>query len=260
MNYESIIVESAGAVGWLTVNRPAQLNALNAAVLREMQAGVEQLANTDGVRAIVLTGSGAKAFIAGADIKAMAAMDAVQAAAFVRLGHACMNAIERAPQPVIAMVNGFALGGGCEVALACDFIIASENAKLGLPEVTLGLFPGFGGTQRLLKLVGKARALELICTGRQLTAQEACEWGVVNRVVPQAELRGVVEALAGQIANNSPAAVRAAKKVIVQGLEGGLSAGLAAEQAAFPECFTTSDCKEGLTAFVERRVAQFTGR
>lgn len=260
MQYENIIVDGAGPVGWLTVNRPQQLNALNAAVLREMQAGVEQLANTDGVRALVLTGSGAKAFIAGADIKAMAAMDAAQAKNFVQLGHACMNAIERTPQPVIAMVNGFALGGGCEVALACDFIIASENAKLGLPEVTLGLFPGFGGTQRLLKLVGKARALELICTGRQLTAQEACAWGVVNRVVPQAELRGVVEALAVQIAKNSPAAVRAAKKVILQGLEGGLSAGLAAEQAAFPECFTTDDCTEGLAAFVERRAAQFTGR
>ncbi len=256
----NLLLETKDHIAWITINRPQQMNALNAETLQEIRAAVEECAAQAEVRVLVLTGAGDKAFVAGADIKAMAAMEFEQAQAFCRLGHACMNAIERAPKPVIAMVNGFALGGGCELALACDWIYASDNARFALPEVTLGLFPGFGGTQRLARIVGKAKALELICSGRQLMAAEASAWGIVNKVVPFSELRGAVEQLAVTIARNSPAAIALAKEAVLGGCNGGLQAGLDLEQQIFPRCFQTQDRVEGLQAFVEKRKPNFTGR
>jgi enoyl-CoA hydratase len=247
-------------VAWITINRPEQLNALNAETLQDLTAAVRTAGDDETVRVVVITGAGEKAFIAGADIKAMAQMDVAGAQEFGQIGHACMNTIASTPKPVIAMVNGFALGGGCEVALACDFIYASENAVFGLPEVTLGLFPGFGGTQRLLGLVEKAKAMELIFTGRKLTAQEACEWGVVNRVVAQPELRATVEQLAKTIAANSPTAIRVAKHLMVTGEDLSLTDGLLNELKEFPTCFSSVDRTEGLQAFLERRKPAFTGK
>lgn len=258
--FANLLLHIEQHIAWITINRPQQLNALNADVLRELTTAVETCGRDPGVRVLVITGACEKAFVAGADIKAMAAMDAAQALDFCALGHRCMDTIAATPQPVIAMVNGFALGGGCELALACDFIYAADTARFALPEVTLGLFPGFGGTQRLTRVVGKAKALELICSGRQLKAQDAYEWGVVNRVVPAAELKPTVAALAAQIAQNSPAAIRLAKAVTLQAGERTLHDGLQHEQATFPECFHTDDRREGLAAFVEKRKPHFTGR
>lgn len=255
-----LLVHHDHGVAWMTINRIAQLNALNSAVLHALIAAVEECRRTPTVRVIVLTGAGDKAFVAGADIQAMAAMDAAQAREFCALGHRCMDGIAAAPQPVVAMVNGFALGGGCELALACDIIVAAEGAQFGLPEVSLGLFPGFGGTQRLPRLVGRARAMELICSGRRVSAAEACAWGLVNRVVNATDLKPTVAALATQIAANSPTAVRLAKTLIAQASEGSLRDGLEREQAAFPQCFHTADRHEGLAAFLEKRKPQFTGR
>lgn len=260
MELKNVILKNEEGIGWLIVNRPEQLNALNADTLRDITDGMRDLSTRSSVRVIILTGAGDKAFIAGADIKAMADMTAAQADEFVHLGHTCMDTIQNTPQPVIGMVNGYALGGGMEVALACDFLVASNNVRLGLPEVTLGLFPGFGGTQRLLRLVGRSRTMELISTGRQLNADEALAWGIVNRVVDSNELKNVVLEIATKISANSPVAIRTAKKVILAGCEKGLSDGLAAERDAFPQCFETGDCKEGLNAFLERRKPAFVGK
>ncbi|MBI2342811.1 MAG: enoyl-CoA hydratase/isomerase family protein [Deltaproteobacteria bacterium] len=260
MNDPHLLIDIHDGIGWITVNRPVQLNALNAEILHALRAAMESLGANAEVRVVVLTGAGEKAFIAGADIRAMQAMDAEAARAFCRLGHACMSNIAALPKPVIAMVNGFALGGGLETALACDWIVAVEHAQFGLPEVTLGLFPGFGGTQRLRHAVGKARAMELIFTGRRLTAREAHAWGLVNTVVPAAELRNTVLDVARAIMANSPAAIRLAKRALLQGLNMGLSDGLHYEEEQFPKCFERDDCVEGLTAFVEKRRPVFTGK
>lgn len=255
----NILTEVVGNTGWLTINRPAQLNALSSETLQELIDGMKALRENSAVRVIVVTGAGEKAFVAGADIRAMRDMDAAAAETFATLGHACMRTLETTRQPVIAMVNGFALGGGCELALACDFIYAADSAVFGLPEVSLGLFPGFGGTQRLARMVGRAKAMEMIYTGRKLAAAEALAWGMVNAVVPASELRGVVETLAGKIARNSPFAIGLAKELIVGGGDAGLEGGLALERAAFGRCFESADCREGLTAFLEKRKAEFTG-
>lgn len=259
IKFQNIHITVQGAVGWLTISRPQQLNALNADVLQEIIDGVKELRERPEVCVVVLTGAGDKAFVAGADIKAMQAMDGRTAEKFVKLGHDCMRVLELTRQPMIAMVNGFALGGGMELALACDFIYAAETAVFGLPEVTLGLFPGFGGTQRLFRVIGRARALELITTGRRLDAHEALAWGIVNRVVPFAQLRAEVEKTAQAIAANSPRAIGLAKQVVIRGGDVGLGAGLALEREVFPRCLASEDAKEGLKAFLEKRKPVFKG-
>lgn len=260
MNYELLSVTVESSVAWITITREPQLNALNAQLLGELTEAVTSLDADSAVRCMVITGSGPKAFCAGADIKAMQQMSFEDAGEFVALGQRCMNTIDTAQTPIIGMVNGFALGGGAELALACHFLYASDNARFGLPEVTLGLFPGFGGTQRLLRAVGKGRTNDLIMTGRVIRADKAAQWGIFNDVVSQDELHATVTALAQSIVKNSPVAIRVAKKLIRGGADQALTEGLASEQKAFPDCFLSQDTKEGLAAFVEKRAANFPGQ
>ncbi|PIR21074.1 MAG: hypothetical protein COV45_02790 [Deltaproteobacteria bacterium CG11_big_fil_rev_8_21_14_0_20_47_16] len=252
-----IRVEKEGPIATVIVDRQPALNALNADVLSELTATFERLAADDSTRVVLLTGAGDKAFVAGADIAAMQKMSPADADKFIRLGQDCMDAIADAPMPVIAVVNGFALGGGCELALACDWIIASNKSVFGLPEVSLGLYPGFGGTQRLTRLVGPARAKELIFTGRRLKAEEAVAWGIVNQMVPHEGLKMAAEVVAKQIADNSQFAIRAAKRSISQGMDLPIHEGMTVEREGFTELFDHPDRVEGLTAFLEKRKANF---
>ena len=260
MVFVHIITEVRGAMGLLTLNRPKQLNALNAEIMQEITEAAREFERDPHVHVVVVTGSGEKAFAAGADIKAMQAMDFAAAAEFGRIGHVCMSTLEELAKPVIAAVNGYALGGGAELTLACDFIYAADSAQFALPEVKLGLFPGWGGTQRLTRIVGRPKANELIFTGRRLSAQEAWQWGFVNRVVPKVELMAAVEKVVDEITQNAPLAIQCAKRVIRQSCQVGLQEGLVYERSMFPECFRTADAKEGLTAFVEGRPAKFSGK
>ena len=246
-----------GALSILTIHRPEKLNALNALVLHEMRLAIEELRGRHETRVLVVTGAGEKAFVAGADISEMSAMRLEEARAFARSGHVTLDALEQLPVPVIAAVNGFALGGGCEIALACDFIYAAENAKFGQPEVKLGVIPGFGGTQRLLRRVGVAMAKEIVFTGRTLSAQEALAIGLVNKVVPQAELMSAVRATAAMIAEMGPLAVAEAKKVIREGEGRLLKDANTIEIEGFAGLFETADQKEGMSAFLEKRKAAF---
>ena len=237
-----------------------EMNALNQDVLKEIQACFNALSEDPEVRVAIITGAGEKAFIAGADIAAMSKMTVPEAAEFGKLGHGAMSAIDRCRKPVIAAVNGFCLGRALGLALSCDFIYASEKAKLGLPEVGLGLYPGFGGTQRLGRLVGKNIAREIIFTARILSAQEALDLGIVNRLCKPEELMTTVKAVATEIAKKGPVAVQAAKKVIHDGLDRSLKDGLHLELDDFPKLFATEDVKEGLAAFLEKRPAAFRGK
>jgi len=246
-------------VATVTVDRPERLNALDSGTLTMLLGVFEELARDESVRAVVLTGAGDRAFIAGADIVEMKEKEPAQALAFARLGQTVCAAIEAAPQPVIAAINGYALGGGCEIALACDIRLASERAVLGQPEVTLGVPPGWGGTQRLPRLIGAGLARELIYTGRRVGAEEALRIGLVNAVVPADELLDRAHELARTIARNAPVAVRLAKEAIRRGLDVDLDAGLVLEAQAFALAFSTADQKEGMTAFLERRVPEFRG-
>ena len=246
-----------GALTILTIHRPDKLNALNALVLAEIRSAVDEVRARRETRVMAITGSGEKSFVAGADIAEMQAMRLEEARAFARMGHVTLEALELLPIPVIAAVNGFALGGGCELALACDFIYASENAKLGQPEVKLGVIPGFGGTQRLLRRVGVAAARELVYTGKTIGAAEALAIGLVNRVLPQAELMNAVRATAASIATMGPLAVAEAKKVIREGEGRMLRDANTLEIEGFAGLFETADQKEGMSAFVEKRSAQF---
>jgi enoyl-CoA hydratase len=262
MTYQNIILEHAegGQVGVLTVNRPKALNALNAATLDELAHALARIAEDTAVLALLITGGGDKAFIAGADIAAMRDMSALEAHAFSELGQRVMQAIEALPIPVIALVNGYALGGGCELALACDWIIASERAAFGQPEVNLGIPPGFGGTQRLARLVGRACALELITTGRQIKADEALRMGLVNDVVPGDQLTAKGLDVARLIAAKAPVAVRVAKQAVQRGLDVDLASGCMLETSLFAVAFGTADRKEGMTAFLEKRAPKFEGK
>ena len=260
MEYKNILLSFEGAVATLTLNRPKVLNALNVETLKEIQGGVEDLRNHPEVKAVILTGAGERAFVAGADIQEMKGMNALEALSFSQLGHFTMKMIQDLDRPVIAAVNGFALGGGTELALAADFIYASEQARFGLPEVTLGVFPGFGGTQRLSRLVGKARAKELVMTGRVITAREAFEMGLVNRVVAPASLMEEARATAARIAENGAIAVRLAKRVIEAGFNLDLADACSMESYAFSLCFSTEDQTEGMSAFLEKRKPDFKGR
>ena len=261
MTYQNIILEHAEpGIYVLTVNRPQALNALNAATLDELANAIGRVAADDAARVLLVTGAGEKAFVAGADISAMRSMTALEAHAFSDKGQRVMQALEALPIPAIALVNGYALGGGCELALSCDWIIASERASFGQPEVNLGVPPGFGGTQRLARLIGRARALELITTGRQVKADEALRIGLVNAVVPAAQLTQVGIETARLIAAKAPVAVRVSKQAVQRGLDLDLANGCVLETSLFAFAFGTADRMEGMTAFLEKRPAKFEGQ
>jgi enoyl-CoA hydratase len=260
MNYQNLLLDQPEpGIYRLTVNRPAALNALNAATLAELGLAIAEVAADSGARTLLVTGAGEKAFVAGADISEMQALSADQARAFSAAGMQVMHALEALPVPVIALVNGYALGGGCELAMACDWIIASERAVFGQPEVNLGIPPGFGGTQRLTRLVGRARALELVTTARQVKADEALAIGLVTRVVPAAELLEAGLAVARTIAAKAPVAVRLAKQAVQRGQDLDLANACAHETSLFALAFATVDQQEGMRAFVEKRSARFRG-
>jgi enoyl-CoA hydratase len=260
--YETLKLTVDGAVAIVAIDRPAALNALSSTVIAELTDVVGELEISTDVRVVILTGAGEKAFVAGADIAEMHEMSPIHAQAFAQMGGALGEAIETSDKPWIAAVNGFALGGGCELALACDFIHASEQAKLGQPEVKLGVIPGFGGTQRLARRVGVAKAKELCMTGDQITAAEALRIGLVDAVWPHAELLPKVKELALKIAANGPLAVAEVKRLIHQGQSATLEHALALEQRSFGLLFATQDQREGMAAFLAKpkRAPQFKGQ
>lgn len=259
MNANIILEQTEPGIYVLTVNRPQALNALDAATLDEIAAATAQVAVAAAARVLLITGAGDKAFVAGADINAMQSMSTLEAHAFSEKGTRVMQGIEALPFPVIALVNGYALGGGCELALSCDWIIASERAVFGQPEVNLGLPPGFGGTQRLARLVGRARAIELVTTGRQVKADEALRIGLANYVVPGERLMEKGLEMARLIASKGPVAVRVAKQAVQRGLDLDLANGCVLETSLFAFAFGTADREEGMTAFLEKRTAKFKG-
>ncbi|QOR38163.1 enoyl-CoA hydratase/isomerase family protein [Billgrantia diversa] len=250
------VAEDAGVVR-LTINRPKALNALNSGVLHELETILTELETRQGLRAVLITGAGEKSFVAGADITEMREKTPEEARAFASQALRTIKRLEALPVPVVALVNGFCLGGGCELALACDWAVASDNAIFGQPEVLLGVIPGFGGTQRLPRRVGPAMALDLVTTGRKIDAQEALRIGLVNRVMPQAELEGYAEELIKQLTGNGPLAVRAAKQAVHDGMDQDLDSALALETALFAFCFSGAEQSEGMGAFVEKRKPNF---
>lgn len=260
MTFKNLLLDATLPVATLTVNRPQVLNALDKTTLDELARAVKIIGRTKGVRCAIVTGAGPKAFVAGADIAALSTMKPAAARLLAHAGHRAMTAMEASPVPFIAAVNGFALGGGFELALACDFIIASGEAQLGFPEVGLGAIPGFGGTQRLTRRIGLGRARELIYTGRLLTAEEAVLMGLVNEVTDPGALLGRAREIGMAIAARGPQAVAAAKRAIGQGADRPLAAGLALEVRLFSRLFGTADLKEGMRAFLEKRPAKFQGR
>lgn len=257
MSFQNLLCEVADGVATVTVNRPEKLNALDARTIGELAACFGELAASPAARVVVLTGAGPKAFVAGADIGELAALSAADAHALARRGQAVMDAIEHLGKPVIAAVNGFALGGGCELALACTFRWAADTAKLGLPETGLGLIPGYGGTQRLPRLVGRGRALEMILRGNMVTAPEALAMGLVNRVLPAAELMPAVAALAKEIAARSTLTLRCALDAVEGGLGTDIGAGFRQEAGLFAVAAASEDGREGCRAFMEKRPAVF---
>ena len=252
--------EARGPVAVLTLDNPGKLNALSLEILDAIDANLDAIEGDDAIRAVVITGAGEKAFAAGADIGHMREATVDEARAYGQRGHDLFNRIEGFPKPVIAAINGFALGGGCELVLACDIRLASDNARLGQPEVNLGIFPGWGGTQRLPRLTTPGFAKELIFTGRHVTANEALAAGLVNHVHPPGELLDAAVALAEEIAAKSPIAVRIAKELVNHALEGDYDESLGREVAAFGDAFATEDQREGMAAFFEKRPPNFTGR
>jgi enoyl-CoA hydratase/carnithine racemase len=256
----NVLYEKRDAIAYVTINRPKVLNALNTPTWKDMRTAFEDARDDASVRGVILTGAGDKAFIAGADIGELAQVAAFQAEQSSRFGQEVLDVIENLGKPVVAAVNGFALGGGCETAMACTIRIAADGAKFGQPEVTLGLVPGGGGTQRLPRLVGKGRALQLILSGETISAQEAYRIGLVNEVVPAAELIPRAEAVLKKIASNAPIAVKFALEATNKGLETSQSEGALLEAAYFGLCAATEDKKEGTTAFLERRAPRFQGR
>ncbi|MEE8341014.1 MAG: enoyl-CoA hydratase-related protein [Candidatus Neomarinimicrobiota bacterium] len=254
---EFIEIDVENYIGTITINRPEALNAMNRNVVAELKKAMDQCIENDLVGVIVITGAGDKAFVAGADIKSMQNMSGREALEFSREGQEMTMVIENSPKPVIAAINGFALGGGCEIALACDMRIASENAKFSQPEVALGIIPGWGGTQRLPRLIGKGRAIEMITSGKMINMDEALNIGLVNYKVDQSELMDTTYSLANAILKNGPAAVGAALKCIHLGYDKDLENGLDLELNAFAELFETDEQREGTTAFVEKRKPNF---
>ncbi len=260
MNYKNVVVEINGRIATVKVNRPEKLNALNKETIQELHEAFRSLDENAEVRAIVLTGSGEKAFVAGADIAEFAQYSIEEGAQLAAQGQEKLfDFIENLETPVIGAINGFALGGGLELAMSCHFRVASENAKMGLPEVSLGVIPGYGGTQRLPQLIGKGKAMEMIMTAAMITADEAKEYGLVNYVVPQAELLEHCYRLCEKIAKNSPVAIGKAISAVNANFTDGLN-GYKTEIKAFGYCFGTDDFKEGTTAFLEKRKPEFSGR
>lgn len=260
MEYTNLILEKNGDVAVLTINRPKALNALNADTLTELSTVLDELGRDSSVKVVILTGSGAKAFVAGADIAQMKELNPMEGRRFGQLGQATFRKIELLPQPVIAAINGFALGGGCELAMSCDIRLASETAKFGQPEVTLGLTAGFGGTQRLPRHVGKGVASELLFTGDIIDAQEAYRIGLVNHVYPADTLMEEALKLANRIAGRAPAAVQLSKSAIQRGINMDLDSAQAYEAEVFGLTFSTQDQTEGCSAFLERRKPVFEGK
>ena len=256
----NVLYEKKGAIAYVTVNRPKVLNALNKATWADLRAAFEDARDDPAVRGVILAGAGDKAFVAGADISELAHATGFEAEQSSRFGQGVLDLVENLGKPVIAAVNGFALGGGCETAMACTIRIAVDTAKFGQPEVTLGLVPGGGGTQRLPRLVGKGRALHLILSGEMITAQEAYRIGLVNELVPAADLIRRAEAILKKIASNAPIAVKFALEATNKGLETSQSEGSLLEASYFGLCAATEDKKEGTTAFLEKRAPQFHGR
>ncbi|HUK88687.1 MAG TPA: enoyl-CoA hydratase-related protein [Terriglobales bacterium] len=260
MEFQNLKFEKKDQIAYVTINRPDKLNALNMATMEELRAAFTAIRDDASVRVAIVTGAGEKAFIAGADISELAKNDPVQAKAYTHKGQSVLDLMENCGKPVIACINGYALGGGCEIAMACTLRLASENAKLGQPEVKLGIIPGYGGTQRLPRLVGRGLAMQLVLTGEQITAQEAYRIGLVNEVVPQGELIARAEAIARKIIANAPLAVQYAMEAVNHGLDMTLAEGLYLEATLFGVCCATEDKREGTTAFLEKRPAQFKGK
>jgi enoyl-CoA hydratase/carnithine racemase len=257
---ENVLYEKKGAVAYMTVNRPKVLNALNTPTWTDLRTAFEDARDDDSVRGVILTGAGEKAFIAGADISELAHATALEAEESSRFGQKVLDLIENLGKPVIAAVNGFALGGGCETAMACTIRIAVETAKFGQPEVKLGLLPGGGGTQRLPRLVGKGRALQIILSGGMISAAEAYRIGLVNEVVAAANLIASAEEILKQIAANAPVSMRLSLEAVNKGMDTSQSEGFALEASYFGLCAATEDKKEGTSAFLEKRAPQFHGR
>lgn len=258
MSYQNILSEVKAGIAYITINRPKQLNALNSETIEELNDAILKADRNADVKCMILTGADTKAFVAGADIKEFAHFNVEEGANLARDGqYLLFNLLENTATPSIAAINGFALGGGLELAMACHMRVASDNAKMGLPEVSLGVIPGYGGTQRLAQLVGKGKAMEMIATAGMLTAAEAKEWGLVNHVCTQEDLLGVCEKIASKIARNSSVAIGHAIKAVNAGFN---TAGFEAEIVEFGNCFGTEDFKEGTTAFIEKRKANFPGK
>ena len=259
-DYETIIYEFKDDIAYVTINRPNVLNALNHTVLEELKDAVIGARHDEKVRAVIITGAGDKAFVAGADITGLVDLDAITGKSFAQKAQETFNLLENLGKPVIAAINGFALGGGCELAIACTLRVASNKAKLGQPEVNLGIIPGGGGTQRLPRLIGKGRAMDLILTGRMVDAEEAMSMGLINLVVEHEDVISEAENLARTIINKGPIAVKMAMEAVNRGIEVDLEEGLRIEADLFAMCCATEDKVEGTKAFLEKRRARFKGR
>src|SRR5438128_6372579 len=260
MNFQTLLFEIKNSIAYVTINRPDKLNALNSQVMEDLNSAFTAIRDDKAIRVVLLTGAGEKAFVAGADIGELNKHDPVTAKFYTHKGQAVLNLIENLGKPVIACINGFALGGGCELAMACTMRLASENAKLGQPEVKLGIIAGYGGSQRLPRLVGKGLAMQILLTGEMISAAEAHRIGLVNEVVPQAELLPRAEAIAQKIIANAPLAVRYTMEAVNHGMDITLAEGLYLEAVLFGVSCATEDKKEGTTAFLEKRQAQFKGK
>jgi enoyl-CoA hydratase len=260
MSFENLLVERDAAVAIVTINRPRVLNALNSQTLDELRRVILELKRDEGVRAVVVTGAGEKSFVAGADIGELAQLSSTAAREHARRGQHVFDLVEQMGKPVIAAINGFALGGGCELAMACTLRVAAETARLGQPEINLGLIPGYAGTQRLARIVGKGRALELILSGDQITAQEAYRLGLVNRVVPAADLMAEAKKIAATLAGKAPIAIRYILDAVNQGSDMPFAQAQVHEATLFGLAAGTEDMREGTTAFLEKRKPEFKGR
>ncbi len=260
MTYSNIMFETTDGISTITFNRPKALNALNSDLLDELDRALQDISGNEEIRVLVLTGAGEKAFVAGADITELAKLDTLSAKVFINKGLSIINKIAELPIPAIAAVNGFALGGGLEIAMACDFIYASTSARFGQPEINLGLIPGYGGTQRLPRIIGIGRAKELLLTGKMISAEEAYRLGIVNRILAPDALMGEAINIAREMAIKGKVALRAIKQAVNYGLNVDLASGLRIETDAFAVCLASSDAKEGTSAFLEKRKPLFKGR
>src|SRR5690348_10631289 len=260
MDLSNVKLEKKNAIAYVTIDRPKVLNALNMATMQELWQVFSELKDDKQIRVVILTGSGEKAFVAGADINELAKNNPVEAKAYTHKGQATLDLIENLGKPVIACINGFALGGGCEIAMACTMRLASENAKLGQPEVKLGIIPGYGGTQRLPRLVGAGLAMQMLLTGEMISAQEAHRIGLVNEIVPAARLISRADEIAVRIIANAPLAIQYCMEAVNQGMNTSLEEGLFLEATLFSVCCASEDKKEGTTAFLEKRPAKFEGK